>query len=95
MKAVEQTYDGPVDYAQDLMVWNITKDGVRTRMTVPNPESYPTPPLREKIIDTSGDRYIPPAWVMEGWAPQATPVVEKLYSDFNEEHGTSFKFQTK
>ena len=48
IRTVEQVYDGPVDYARDFMVWNVTKDGVRTRMTVPNPEYYPTPPLQEK-----------------------------------------------
>ena len=84
-----------MDYAQDFMVWNITKEGVRTRMAVVNPESFPTPALVEKVVDASADRYIPPAWVMEGWAKEATPVVEKVYSDFNEEHGTDFKFQSK
>ena len=48
MAAVQQTYDGSVDYAQDIMVWNITKNGVRTRMAVPNREAYPTPPLGER-----------------------------------------------
>ena len=61
-------------------------------MAIPNRESYPTPALQEKVIDTSGGRYITPAWVMEGWAPQATGVVEQIYSDFNEEHGTDYKF---
>jgi hypothetical protein len=35
------------------------------------------------------------AWVFEGWAKGATPVVEKIYSDFNNENGTDFKFQMK
>ena len=65
MAAVEQVYDGPVDYAQDFMVWNITKEGVRTRMAVPNPESYPTPPLAEKVIDKSNP-YRTPDWVVDG-----------------------------
>ncbi|HDY82915.1 MAG TPA: MBL fold metallo-hydrolase [Halieaceae bacterium] len=92
MEAVESVYDGPVDYAQDFMVWNITKDGVRTRMAVPNRESYPTPPLAEKIIDKTNP-YIPPAWVNEGWAEEAIPFVEQIYTDFNKEHGTNFKFK--
>jgi len=28
----------------NFMVWNVTKEGVRTRMAVPNREAYPTPP---------------------------------------------------
>ena len=43
MNAVQSVYDGPVDYAQDLMVWNVTKKGVQTRMAVPNREAYPPP----------------------------------------------------
>jgi len=57
MNAVEELYNGPVDYAQDFMVWNITKEGVSTRMAVTNPDAYPTPPLKEKrlrrvVVDT-------------------------------------------
>ena len=92
MEAVQQTYDGPVDYAQDFMVWNITKDGVRTRMAVVNRESYPTPPLAEKEIDRSNP-YKQPSWVLESWPKEATPVVEKLYKDFNKEHGTELKYK--
>jgi ribonuclease Z len=92
MAAVESVYDGPVDYAQDFMVWNITKDGVRTRMAVPNHESFPTPALAEKIIDKTNP-YIAPAWVNEGWAEEAIPTVEQIYTDFNKEHGTNFKFK--
>ena len=34
--AVRETYDGPLDFAVDGMVWNITKDEIRTRMAVMN-----------------------------------------------------------
>jgi ribonuclease Z len=95
MDAVQQVYDGPVDYAQDFMVWNITKEGVRTRMAVPNREAYPTPPLHEKKITEGGERYQTPDWVLAGWPQEANEVVEKIYSDFNKEHGTDYKFQLK
>jgi ribonuclease Z len=92
MDAVQSVYDGPVDYAQDFMVWNITREGVRTRMAVPNREAYPTPPLAEKVIDMSNP-YVTPEFVMSGWATEANETVEKIYSDFNKEHGTDFKFE--
>jgi ribonuclease Z len=66
-KAIEQIYDGPVDYAEDFMVWNVTKEGVRTRMAVVNPEAYPPPPLKEKNIEAGGDRYQTPDSVLAGW----------------------------
>lgn len=70
------------------MFWNVTKDGVRTRMAVANREGLPTPPLAEKIIDKSNSN-IAPDFRVEMWAKEATPVVEQIYKVFNEEHGTS------
>jgi ribonuclease Z len=95
IEAVKQTYDGPVDFAQDFMVWNVTKEGVRTRMAVVNPESYPVPPLHEKKMASGGDRYQTPDSVIAGWPEEMNEIVEKIYTDFNEEHGTDYKFQLK
>ena len=95
IRTVEQIYDGPVDYAQDLMVWNVTKDGVRTRMAVPNPEYYPTPPLREKEIAAGGDRYMTPEWILDGFPDEVDAVAQQIYADFNQEHGTDYEFQLK
>jgi ribonuclease Z len=95
MSAVEKVYDGPVDYAQDFMVWNVTKEGVRTRMAVPNREMYPTPPLREKEIAAGDERYQTPDSVLEGWPQEFQALTEQIYADFNKEHGTEFKFQLK
>ncbi len=95
MNAVEQVYDGPVDYALDFMVWNVTKEGVRTRMAVPNRESYPTPPLQEKKVASGGDRYQTPDSVLAGWPEEFNVVADKIYADVNKEHGTSYKVQLK
>ena len=95
MNAVQTVYDGPVDYAQDFMVWNVTKEGVRTRMAVPNPEGYPTPPLHEKTMAPAGERYQTPDSVLEGFPDDVTELAEKIYEDFNKENGTDFKFQLK
>ncbi len=95
MKAVQSVYDGPVDYAQDLMVWNVTKKGVRTRMAVPNREGYPPPPLKEKKIASGGDRYQTPDSVLAGWPEEFNAVADKIYADFNKANGTNYKFQLK
>ncbi len=95
MNAVEQVYDGPVDYALDFMVWNVTKEGVRTRMAVPNHEAYPTPPLHEKKVASGGDRYQTPDSVLAGWPEEFNVVADKIYADFNKKHGTNYKFQLK
>jgi ribonuclease Z len=95
IRTVESIYDGPVDYARDFMVWNITKDGVRTRMAVPNPEYYPTPPLQEKIIEAGGDRYVTPQWILDGFPDEVIDLTDEIYDDFNEEHGTDYEFALK
>jgi ribonuclease Z len=95
LRTVESIYDGPVDYARDFMVWNVTKDGVRTRMAVPNPEMYPIPPLREKEITAGQGSYQTPDWVLEGFPAELEATTDKIYDDFNEEHGTDYKFQLK
>jgi ribonuclease Z len=95
MNAVEQVYDGPVDYAQDFMVWNVTKEGVRTRMAVPNREGFPPKALHEKKMAPTGDRYRTPDSVLAGWPEEVNALAEEIYSDFNKEHGTDYKFQLK
>ena len=39
--AIRETYGGPLSMATDLMVWNVTKDGVKERMTVLPEEAWP------------------------------------------------------
>jgi ribonuclease Z len=95
MKAVAQVYYGPVDYALDFMVWNVTKEGVRTRMAVPNREAYPPPSLVEKKMASGGDRYQTPDSVLAGWPKEFNAVADKIYADFNKENGTDYKFQLK
>ena len=95
MAAVESVYDGQVDYAQDFMVWNVTKEGVRTRMAVPNRESYPTPSLVVKRVASGGDRYQTPDSVLEGWPEEFNAVADKIYEDFNKENGTDYEFNLK
>ena len=91
---IRKTYERALSLAEDFMVWNVTKEGVRTRMAVVNPEAYPPPALREKTI-TAGERYQTPDSVLEGWPREFDDVAERIYEDFNKKHGTDFKFQLK
>ena len=91
MDGVRQTYSGPVDFAEDFMVWNVSKDEIRTRLGVPNPNNYPNPPLEEKQIVEGGDRYETPAWIMEGLEPEVLPVIQQIYDEFNAEVGTDIQ----
>ena len=46
--AIRETYDGPLTMAQDMLVWNITKEDIRVRTAVSPEEAWsvvgPTPP---------------------------------------------------
>jgi hypothetical protein len=64
-------------------------------MAVPNPESYPTPALQEKVIATGEEAYQTPDSVLAGWPEEVQVVAEKIYKDFNKKHGTDYKFQLK
>ena len=63
-------------------------------MLIVNREAYPTPPLADKQIDTSNP-YKQPDWVLDSWPKEAIETAEKVYEDFNEEHGTDYKFKLK
>ena len=77
------------------MVWNVTPEGVTTRMAVVNPEGFPPVPLHEKEIEAaSGERYWTPDEVYSWWpAEEFDPVAEALFDRFNQANGTDFKFQ--
>jgi ribonuclease Z len=38
---------------------------------------------------------LPNKWWIDGWPEAVTPLAEEIYSDFNKEHGTDYKFQLK
>jgi ribonuclease Z len=40
---IRSTYKGPLSLAEDMMVWNITKEGVTERMTVSTDEAWSAP----------------------------------------------------
>ena len=88
---VAKIYDGRIDYAHDFMVWNITAEDIRMRRVVTNPETYPAPPLVEKVIEQD-DPYITPQWVLDGWLDETNEIAEQIYKDFNSENDTSFEF---
>lgn len=85
-EAIRRTYDGPLSMADDLMVWNITKDGVRERMTIPVDNAWdvagPTaPPAPDnKFPKQESD------WILGNrWQP-AIEMENELFRPFREKH---------
>lgn len=96
VSAVREVYDGPVDFAVDGMVWNITKDGVRTRVAVPNPQPYPPASVTARQqAAPGGEKYETPEWILQGYAWETLPEMNKIYDDFNEKFDTDFQFGLK
>ena len=46
---IRKTYDGPLSLAEDFMVWNVTKEGIRERMAVVEEATW-SPPLASQAI---------------------------------------------
>ncbi len=90
-RAIRETYDGPLDLARDFMVWNVSKDGIRTRMGVPNHESYPAPPQRVKQPPDSMKAYKWTEFSLSGVEPESAAVTNKLIEAFNAANGTDIK----
>jgi len=45
---VRKTYDGPLALALDYMVFNVTKDDIRVRMSAIDEAVWPSPALKKK-----------------------------------------------
>ena len=47
--AIRQTYDGMLALAEDYMVFNVTKDDIKVRMSAIDEEIFPPAPLKSKV----------------------------------------------
>lgn len=53
---IRTTYDGPLSLAQDFMVWNVTKEAIRTRMAVVEERTWAPPSVIPPMPPDMGDR---------------------------------------
>jgi ribonuclease Z len=89
LNRLRKTYDGEVSLSVDYMVWNVTKDNIRTRMAVIDEEVWPMPALKKKIAPDASD--IPfSGFTISGVEP-FPEVVQPLYDEINELYGTDLK----
>jgi ribonuclease Z len=88
---IRKTYDGPFDLAVDFMTWNVTKKGIRTRMGVPNHESFPAPPQMAKQPPDSMNAYEWTEFSLSGVEPESAAVTNALIEAFNRENGTDVR----
>ena len=71
-----------------------TKEGVRTRVAVPNPQPYPPPSVSPRQqAAPGGEKYETPEWLLQGYAWETMPEMDRIFEEFNREFGTEFEFQ--
>ena len=82
-----KTYDGPLALALDYMVFNVTKDDIRVRMSAIDEEVWPSAAQKKKLPpDTS--KLIPFSDFTKSGALPMTEVVEPIFNEVNEKYGT-------
>ena len=87
---IRKVYDGELSLAMDYMVWNVTKQDIRVRMSSIDEEVWPQAALKKKEpADTS--LLIPFSDLMESGKLPFPEIVEPLYEEINELYGTDLK----
>jgi ribonuclease Z len=87
---VRRTYDGPLDLAADYMVWNVTKDEIRVRMSAIDEEIWPSPPLKKKISPDTASAIEFSEFTMSG-ALAFPEVTKPIFDEINQKYGTDVK----
>jgi ribonuclease Z len=89
-RRVRKTYEGPLALATDYMVFNVTKDDIKVRMSAIDEAIWPSPPLKEKIAPSFRDAISFSDFTLSGVL--AFPeIVVPIYEEINEIYGTDFE----
>jgi len=86
-RRARKTYDGALDLALDYMVWNVTKDDIRVRMSAVDEEVWPSPPLKKKNAPDTSKSIAFSKFTISGAMPMPE-VMEPIFDEINEKYGT-------
>ena len=89
MKEIRSTYDGPVALAVDYMVFNVTKDEIRVRMSAIDEDIWPLPSVTKKLSADPKDRVGFSDYLINGRVVYKD-VVDAYYKETNEMFGTDY-----
>ena len=89
-RRIAKTYDGEVSLAVDYMVWNVTKDDIRVRMSAVDEEIWPSPALKVKNAPDF-TKAVPISDFTKSGALGFPEVVGPIYEEINEIYGTDYK----
>ena len=91
LRDIRRTYDGPLALAVDYMVFNVTKDDVKVRMSAIDEDIWPEPsniPLVPPNVDLR--RTFMSDWLLEGRVVHKD-ILEVIYGEINEMYGIDEK----
>ena len=88
--AIRQTYDGMLALAEDYMVFNVTKDDIRVRMSAIDEEIFPPAPLKAKNSPDLANLIPMSDFIREGNVP-FPEVLQPIYDNINETYGTDYQ----
>ena len=87
---IRDTYDGPLAMADDLVVFNVTKDDIRVRQAIVNPATWPAPPPSAPGKPDHTQLTPRSQFINEGMLTDLVDeVVGPLVADFKQQHGMS------
>ena len=90
LEEVRQTYDGPVVFAQDYTVFNVTKDNIRVRESAIDEAIFPEPPTKPKLPVPPPEE--PPfSEFIESGVEMFPEVLGPIWDKINKENGTDYK----
>jgi ribonuclease Z len=90
MRRLRKTYDGPVSLAVDYMVWNVTKDNLRVRMSAVDEEAWPSPALKKKMPPKVSEA-IPISDFVKSGFELFPEVIGPIWEEINKKYGTDYK----
>ena len=90
MGEIRSTYDGPVEVAVDYMVFNVTKDDIKVRMSSINEDIWPLPSITDKLSADPKKRVGFTKYLMDGRVVYED-VLKFYYDQTNKMFGTDYK----
>jgi ribonuclease Z len=86
LEAIRETYDGPLSLAEDMLVWNITKDGITERTAVSPEDAWgvkgpnPPPDPDRTVPDQLSEEMLAGRW-------DVSEVMAEMIQEFKAKHG--------
>ena len=88
---VRQTYDGPLALATDYMVFNVSKEDIKVRMSAVDEDIWPLPSTIEQLPPDFSKAVGFSDFIMNG-RDNFVEIIKKYYDETNEEYGSKVPY---